>query len=70
MTGCHRLAKMERLSDRCVRCGERVTDGRSVCRSCNPANLPAPSPTQYHAMVFLTVIGTMVIMALVFLIRG
>ena len=70
MAGCHRLARVKRLYDRCLRCGERVPSGHSVCRSCNPADLPAPSPAQYHGMVFLTVLGTMALMALVFLIRG
>ncbi len=41
-----------------------------MCRACNPADLPAPSPVQYHAMVFLAVLGTMALMTLVFLIRG
>jgi hypothetical protein len=30
-----------------------------VCRRCNPARLPSPSPTQYHATVFLVVIVTL-----------
>lgn len=45
--------------DRCIRCGERVPWGQSVCRPCNPARLPSPSPTQYHATVFLVVIATL-----------
>jgi hypothetical protein len=61
---------MDRLYDRCVRCGTRVPYGRAVCRSCNPADLPAPSPAQYHATVFLTVIGVAVVMTLVLLVRG
>lgn len=61
---------MDRHYDRCVRCGTTVPFGRSVCRSCNPADLPAPSPSQYHALVFLTVLGTMALMALVLLVRG
>ncbi len=42
--------------DRCIRCNDRVPWGESVCRRCNPARLPSPSPTQYHATVFLVVI--------------
>ena len=58
------------LYDRCVRCGVRVPWGRSVCRQCNPADLPSPSPTQYHATVFLSVLVTLVVVAVVLLIRG
>jgi hypothetical protein len=53
---------MRRLYDRCVRCGITVPWGQSVCRRCNPANLPAPSPSQYHALVFLTILGTLVLL--------
>jgi hypothetical protein len=53
---------MRRLYDRCVRCGITVPWGQSVCRRCNPANLPAPSPSQYHAVVFLTILGTLVLL--------
>ena len=42
--------------DRCLRCGTRVYWGRSVCRRCNPAGLPAPSPSQYHGTVMLAVL--------------
>src|SRR5437867_3720677 len=31
------------------RCGKVVPWGKSVCRDCNPAGLPAPSRSQYHA---------------------
>jgi hypothetical protein len=61
---------MKRLYDRCMRCGERAPWGRAVCASCNPADLPSPSPSQYHATVFLTVVGAMLVMALVLLVRG
>jgi predicted nucleic acid-binding Zn ribbon protein len=61
---------MTGLYDRCVRCGVRVPWGRSVCRRCNPADLPSPSPTQYHATVFLSVLLTLVVVAVVLLIRG
>jgi hypothetical protein len=58
------------MNDRCMRCGKVVPWGRSVCRDCNPADLPSPSPTQFHATVFLTVLAVMVALALVALLRG
>ena len=61
---------MKRLYDRCVRCGQAAPWGSAVCGPCNPADLPTPSPSQYHATVFLSVIAAMAIMALVFLVRG
>ncbi len=60
---------MKRLYDRCVRCGQAAPWGSAVCARCNPAGLPSPSPSQYHAMVFLTVIGAMALLTLVVLIR-
>jgi predicted nucleic acid-binding Zn ribbon protein len=56
--------------DRCIRCGTRVPWGRSVCRRCNPADLPSPSPTQYHATVFLVVILSLVLVAGWLILRG
>ena len=56
--------------DRCVRCGDRVPWGESACRRCNPARLPSPSPTQYHATVFLVVIVTLVLVTGWLMIRG
>jgi hypothetical protein len=53
-----------------MRCGKVVPWGRSVCRDCNPADLPSPSPTQFHATVFLAVLGVMVVLAAVLLLRG
>lgn len=50
--------------DRCIRCGVVVPWGMSVCRDCNPAGLPAPSPSQYHATVFIAVIAGVVALAL------
>ena len=38
---------------RCLRCGGPVPDGVAICHRCNPAGLPSPSPTQYHATVFV-----------------
>lgn len=58
------------MNDRCIRCGKVVPWGRSVCRDCNPAGLPSPSPTQFHATVFLAVLAVMVALALVVLLRG
>lgn len=49
--------------DRCVRCGKATPWGHSVCRECNPAGLPEPSPAQYHATVFLTVFVVVVVLA-------
>jgi hypothetical protein len=40
-----------------------------VCAPCNPAGLPSPSPSQYHATVFLTVICAMALLTLLVLIR-
>jgi len=61
---------MRRLYDRCVRCGVTVPWGKSVCRQCNPADLPSPSPSQYHATVFLSVLAAVVLMTLFVLIRA
>ena len=58
------------MNDRCMRYGKVVPWGRSVCRDCNPADLPSPSPTQFHATVFLAVLAVMVALALVALLRG
>jgi hypothetical protein len=58
------------MNDRCMRCGKVVPWGRSVCRDCNPADLPSPSPTQFHATVFLAVLAVMVVLAVVVLVRG
>ncbi|HYY78798.1 MAG TPA: hypothetical protein VFD04_06385 [Actinomycetes bacterium] len=58
------------MNDRCIRCGKVVPWGRSVCRDCNPADLPSPSPTQFHATVFLTVLAVMVVLAVVVLLRS
>lgn len=54
---------MIRAYDQCVRCGKPTAWGRSVCRECNPAGLPEPSPAQYHATVFLTVLAVLVVLA-------
>ena len=60
---------MRRHYDRCVRCGITVPWGRSVCRRCNPADLPAPSPSQYHATVFLAILGAIVVMGALVILR-
>jgi hypothetical protein len=39
--------------------------GRTTCRSCNPAGLPEPSGTQYHATMFLTVLVVLVVLGAV-----
>ena len=56
--------------DRCIRCGQRVPWGRSVCRGCNPASLPSPSPTQYHATVFLAVLLPLLLIGVWLIARG
>ena len=61
---------MKPVDDRCMRCGAAVPWGRSVCSGCNPAGLPAPSRTQYHAVVYLSVLGALVLAAVVALIHG
>ena len=54
---------MKRRSyDQCLRCGKATPWGKSVCRDCNPAGLPEPSPSQYHATVFLAVVLTVVVL--------
>ena len=53
--------------DVCVRCGKGVPYGESVCRDCNPARLPAPSPAQYHATVFLAILAALGVIALIVL---
>jgi len=59
---------MARTQDQCMRCGGPTAYGRSVCRACNPAGLPEPSPTQYHATVFVAVLIALVAVVVVALI--
>lgn len=56
---------MARTEDECIRCGGPTAYGRSVCRSCNPAGLPEPSRSQYHATVFIAVLIALVAMVVV-----
>ncbi|MEP6972818.1 MAG: hypothetical protein ABI869_01600 [Actinomycetota bacterium] len=56
--------------DRCLRCGGPVADGVAICSRCNPAGLPGPSSTQYHATVFLVVIASIVLAVAVLIARG
>jgi hypothetical protein len=56
--------------ERCLRCGGPVADGVAICHRCNPASLPSPSRTQYHATVFLVVLMTLVLTAGVLIARG
>jgi predicted nucleic acid-binding Zn ribbon protein len=56
--------------DRCIRCGDRIPWGHSVCRRCNPASLPSPSPTQYHATVFVAVLLPLLLIAVWLIVRG
>jgi hypothetical protein len=55
---------------RCLRCGGPAPEGASVCRRCNPAGLPSPSPTQYHATVFVFVLLTIVVAFAWLIVRG
>jgi hypothetical protein len=59
-----------RSRQRCIRCGRPVADGVAVCHRCNPAGLPAPSPTQYHATVFVVVLLTIVVALAWLIVRG
>ncbi|TMK76242.1 MAG: hypothetical protein E6G47_13685 [Actinobacteria bacterium] len=61
---------MRDSDDRCIRCGRVVPWGASVCRDCNPAGLPAPSRTQYHATLLLAVIAAAVLLTIVLALRG
>jgi hypothetical protein len=58
------------MRPRCLRCGGPVSDGVAVCHRCNPAGLPGPSPTQYHATVFLVVVLTIVVALAWLIVRG
>lgn len=49
--------------DKCIRCGKATPWGHSVCRECNPAGLPEPSPAQYHATVLITVFLVVAVLA-------
>ncbi len=57
-------------SDRCMRCGGPVMWGQSVCRRCNPAGLPSPSRSQYHATVFFAIVAPLVVVAIWLIARG
>jgi len=62
---------MQRRSyDQCLRCGKTVMYGRSVCRDCNPAGLPEPSPAQYHATVFAAILLTLVLLGVLAFVFG
>lgn len=54
--------------DRCRRCSVVVPWGRSICRDCNPAGLPAPSPSQFGVAAMLPVLGGIVAAALTLLV--
>ena len=41
-----------------------------MCRRCNPADLPSPSRTQYHATVFGAVFLPLIAIALWLIVRG
>lgn len=56
--------------ERCMRCGDVVPWGVSVCEGCNPAGLPTPSRSQYHATVFAAVFVPLAVIALWIFFRG
>lgn len=41
-----------------------------MCRACNPADLPAPSPSQYHATIFLSVLAVLALFTIFLLIKA
>lgn len=57
-------------SDRCLRCGVALPPGMSVCRRCNPANLPAPSSSQSHATVYLSVLLAIALVGMLIALKG
>jgi hypothetical protein len=59
-----------RSRERCLRCDGPVADDAAICHRCNPASLPGPSRTQYHATVFIVVLMTLVLAAGVLIVRG
>jgi len=63
-------ARARDAADRCLRCRKVVPWGRSVCQECNPAGLPAPSRTQYHATVMLAVIAAVVALGFLLMLKG
>jgi len=56
--------------ERCIRCGGPVAEGAAVCHRCNPAGLPSPSSSQYHATVFAVVLLTIVVAVALLIARG
>jgi hypothetical protein len=56
--------------ERCLRCGDLVAWGVSVCDRCNPAGLPTPNRTQYHATVFAAVFLPLLAIAVWIMLRG
>jgi hypothetical protein len=55
---------------RCLRCGGPTSEGAAICGRCNPAGLPGPSPSQYHATVFAIVLLTIVVAVALLIVRG
>jgi hypothetical protein len=49
----------------CVRCGARIPLHESMCESCNPLGLKAPSASQAHGTVFVGIGIAVVLMAVV-----
>lgn len=59
------LSIKSRPYDVCLRCGKATQWGHSVCRECNPAGLPEPSPAQYHATTFVVVLLALAVLTVV-----
>lgn len=51
--------------DQCIRCGKATQWGHSVCKDCNPAGLPEPSPSQYHATTFVVVLVAVAVLVVI-----
>lgn len=61
---------MTRRAERCMRCGGPVAWNASVCRRCNPAGLPSPSRTQYHATMFVAIFVPLLVFGVWLVARG
>jgi hypothetical protein len=48
----------------CVRCGRPVPLDVALCEECNPLGLADPAPAQAHGTVFVAIVATVAILAL------
>jgi hypothetical protein len=53
-----------------MRCGGPVAWNASVCRRCNPADLPSPSRTQYHATMLVAIFVPLLVFGVWLVARG